>query len=186
MIRRGAAASRFTALSIVAAPVVTLAVLAGGGALEQWREAGDGLRSAAERRHAAAAQAVQAALYEPLGEAWMDYAATDASGLDQSETEAAALITLKARLVALFESRDGVVNSVQTLPRHEDVDGLVRLGVEVRGVAPQPALAPLLATLETETPLLFVEHLDIERRAETLALVLRVSMYRLGPEGEAQ
>lgn len=194
MIRRGSALSRFLAALVALSPLL----LAGGAfsswAVGRWLEGGRELAAAEQRRHEATALTSQARLYAPLRTAWAEYAETTASGLAQEESAAETVAAFAARLEEVFTGAGGALRSVERLengppPR----PGLTRLRFEVQGVAPQAGTPGLLAAIESEAPLAFIEFLDLTRLAadgagrDGMGLRLRLSIYRLsGDEDQGE
>lgn len=186
MIRRGTRRSRLLALLVAAAPLIFLIGLFSHWAYGRWSDGGEALREAALRKHEAAARTSQARQYAPLGEVWREFADSPTSGLDHAEDAEAALTTLRGRLDTLFLEAGGTLRAVQRLEDGADAPpGLQHLRVEATAETPERTLRAALAALETQTPYVFVEMLDVKRAVESdaLDLRLRLSLYRMAEEG---
>ena len=183
MIRRGTPVSRALALLVAFSPLLLAAGLFVGWATGKWIEGGQELAKVEQRRHEAEAKTTQARLYAPLGEAWASYAETAVSGLSLEESAAEAEKAVRERVRRLFAEAKGVLTAVERLPDRETArPGLQQMQFEFSGLAPEQATPALLSALETETPYLFVEFLDLERdpdAAPRLRLRARLSLYRL-------
>ena len=97
-IRRGTPISRALALLIASAPLLLAVGLFVAWASTKWVDGGRELAAVEQRRHEADARKTQARLYAPLGEAWVGYAETDASGLSLEESEAEAEQAVRTRI----------------------------------------------------------------------------------------
>lgn len=71
---------------------------------------------------------------------------------------------LQQRIKSLVESSGGSVSSIQALPVTEE-NGVLKVAVSVSTQGDVAALQRALHTLEAQTPLLFVDNLDIYARA---------------------
>lgn len=185
MIKRGTPNSRRLAILTAASPALLLIGLFAFWAYGRWSSGGEALHAAAMRRHEATAQTTQARQYAPLGEAWRDYARGAAAGLDRSADAETALADLETRLRGLFAEAGGSLRATLRLADGSDVpEGLQQLRVEASGAAPEAALRRMLRILETETPYVFVELLDLKRsEGGALSVRLRLSLYRLTEGG---
>lgn len=186
-IRRGTPVSRALALLVAFSPLLLAVGLFVGWATGKWIDGGAELAKVEQRRHEAEAKTTQARLYAPLGEAWASYAETAVSGLSLEETADDAEQAVRARVQRLFTEAKGALTAVERLPDVQTArPGLQQMQFEFSGVAPEQATPALLSALETETPYLFVEFLDLERdpqAARRLRVRARLSLYRLS-EGE--
>lgn len=186
MITRGTFLSQSLAGLIAAAPVlVPLAAFFAWAAYDLNAQA---RRIAAEELRAREVAAVshQTAVYSALGEVWREFAGSAASGLWQTEDARAAERALIERLEAAVVDAKGVWMGAKALPR-DDARGIQRVRAEISANVPEAALPGLLAELETDRPLIFVDLLDARRVDEAdgrvlLNLRLRVSGFRLREE----
>lgn len=184
MIRRGTPLSRLLAGIVAAIPILAAIALVFLGALYIWR--GQSERYAEEQYllRRAMAESEQARLYDPLREAWRDYARTDLSGLSQAADAQTAETDMRRRLAEIFARFDGRWISSETLAAQAE-PGIERLRVEARGELPEAQLFAFLEALETDTPFMFLDLFDARMKAsgsagsQTLALRLQVSTYRL-------
>ena len=187
-IRRGTPVSRALALLVAASPLILAVGLFVGWASDKWVKGGSELAAVEQRRHEAEAKTTQARLYAPLGEAWAGYSESEVSGLAQEESADEAEAAVRSRIEALFAKAKGALTGVERLPDAASArPGLQQMRFEFSGVAPEQATPSLLSELETETPFLFVEFLDLERdpgAKRRLRIRVRLSLYRL-QEGEA-
>lgn len=178
--------SRIGALAIVFGPVAAGLAAFFIWAADSWIENGERIARAEKARHVALSRATQARLYEPLGAAWREYAATELSGLMQTASAADAEQAVTAHLLALFE-RAGAPDARVAPLDLEDADGLERVAVEARAVVPEDALPAFLQSVEGEAPFLFIERLEARRVSQPsrratrnrLALRLRIVAFRL-------
>lgn len=79
------------------------------------------------------------------------------------ETDALAAARLQDRVNALVEQMGGSLRSIQPMPG-VDEDGFRRITLRVQMTARNEAFFEILYALESGTPLLFVENLDIQSR----------------------
>ncbi|MEL6277499.1 MAG: GspMb/PilO family protein [Pseudomonadota bacterium] len=182
-VRRGTPLSRGLAGLVASVPVLVVVGAIAFGAVSIWN--GQSERYADEQYNLRRinAEAEQARLYQPLREAWRDYAQTDLSGLSQAGEPQAAESEMRLRLAGLFQRFGGVWETSEVLAAQLE-PGIERLRVESRGRLPESVLTAFLESVETETPFLFIDLLDANRGADlngeaALDIRLQVSSYRL-------
>lgn len=83
--------------------------------------------------------------------------------LFEGTSESAAAATMQARVKAAFAAHGATLRRVQYLPVREE-DGEKRLGLKLSSQLGLEALRGTLHMLETQTPFIFIESLDIARK----------------------
>lgn len=189
-MQRGALISRLTALGLLATPLLVALGAFAVWSIGHWTEAGRRIVEAEDRLHAAEARLAQVDGYGLLGEAWRDYAASDASGLVLEPGEDAARAALAARIAEAFDAAGGDALGVAHLSTREE-PGLAELRLEAGGRVPAASLPGFLDSLEATSPFLHVDLLDLRARPDAspgapLSVRLRVSAFQLRPEEAAR
>lgn len=156
---------RAIAVAGAAGALATACVVAFGvWAASSWRAAADRIEDATAAIAVAEARATQAELYGPLRAAWTEYAGTDISGLVRAPTGRDGLEALEERIEARFTAADAADVRVAPLSAEVAPDDAVRsqrLVLEARARVAESRLFGLLTALETETPYVFIEQLDL-------------------------
>lgn len=186
MIRRGSFSSRLLAVTLAAAPLIVGLGLFAGWAYEGLVVDGGRAEQALSDSRRLEAMAEQARQYEPLGEAWRDYVASEAAGAVRALTSADAAADLRERLAALFDRFDGALLAAEAVQSAPHSGGLSALTLDVSGGVPTDRLAGFLEALETEPPFLFIETLDLWPEADGAesGLHLRLGVFVIeGPGG---
>jgi general secretion pathway protein M len=88
-------------------------------------------------------------------------------------TDALAAAALQDRVHALISNQGGALESVQPIPGVEE-QGLIRVTLRVQMSGTTDTLFDILYALEAGTPVLFIDNVDIQSRAQA------------GQQGEAQ
>lgn len=186
MIRRGSFSSRLLAVTLAAAPLIV-----GLGLFAGWAYEGlvvDGVRAeqALGDSRRLEAMAEQARQYEPLGEAWRDYVASEAAGAVRALTSADAAADTRERLHTLFERFGGGLSAAETVQSAPHSGALSTVTLDVLGAVPTERLAGFLEALETEPPFLFIETLDLWPEADGAQSELHLRLELFVIEGPRQ
>lgn len=183
MIQRGTRTSKLAAVAIAFGPIVVLGLGFAGWAVASWVDAGRRISEAEAALHRIEARRSQAELYGPLGESWVEFAASSSSGLVQAPDRRTAAEALTTRVEELMTRADGATGVVSIFGAEEVELGLEVMRGEAVGRMPQAALPVFLDALEKDTPFLFVEFLDLRPArgggAKVMDLRLRFVAYRM-------
>ncbi|MBX2856324.1 MAG: type II secretion system protein M [Rhodobacteraceae bacterium] len=188
MIKPGTPLSRNLAILVAMSPALVAGIAFGVWAATEWRAQGERLERERALAHEYAAQTTQTRQYEPVLDVWRSYASSLDSGLLPGADRAAAEAVLIGRLKKAFEGFDGRWIGAESLPPGRE-GGLEVVRLEARGEAPERGFARLLDSLETESPYVFVETIDLKRmsgdaQAARLDVRMRLSTYRLSEDQE--
>ena len=188
MIKPGTPLSRNLAILVAMSPALVAGVAFGVWASTEWRAQGERLERERVLAHEYAAQTTQTRQYEPVLDVWRTYATSLDSGLIPGEDLQASEAALIDRLKRTFEAFEGRWIGAESLPSSRE-GGLEVVRLEARGEAPERGFARLLDSLETESPYVFVETIDLKRMSgdaevARLDVRMRLSTYRLSEDLE--
>ena len=188
MIKPGTPLSRNLAILVAMSPAVIAGIAFGVWAATEWRAQGERLERERALAHEYAVLTTQTRQYEPVLNVWRSYAESPDSGLTPGANKSEAEAVVIRRLKEAFESYEGRWIGAESLPAEQE-GGLEVVRLEARGEAPERGFARLLDSLETESPYVFVETIDLKRMsgdAETalLDVRMRLSTYRLPEDQE--
>ena len=188
MITPGTPLSRNLAILVAMSPALVIGLGFGVWAATEWRAQGERLVKERALAHEYEAMTTQTRQYEAVLRSWRDYAASLDSGLIGGETSAASEAALVARVQENFERFGGVWIGAESLGAREE-GGLELISLEARGEALEEEFPHFLSALETESPYVFIDAIDLKRKAAEgktarLEVRLRLSTYRLPEDQE--
>ncbi|MCI4660490.1 MAG: hypothetical protein MRY63_01535 [Neomegalonema sp.] len=160
--RRGSRASQILALFVACLPflLIVLAFIFWAG--YDFARTGTLIHQERTRIRELEARTSQALLFEPLGDAWLNYARTDISGLLQVGPDQTPETLIEEQVAALFRTHQGDLAGVSASLTTEN-EGLLEYSTQIEGSLPEAALPDILRVLESETPFYFVRSFEAHK-----------------------